>query len=122
MVCWYTKHQKAENAQKWIDAWNNHDLDAIMDFYSDSINHITPKLTMLFGAASNIIQDKKELRDYFEAALKRSPELHFSFQEVFSGTDSLVIVFHSTTGICVAVTLVLNKDMKITQYMAHYRC
>ena len=108
-------------AQNWIKAWNDHDIDAILSFYSDSIHHVTPKLTMLFGAASHIIQDKQELRDYFVAAIKRSPELHFSLQEVFSGAESIVIIFQSTTGIHVAVTLILNKEMKITQYMAHYR-
>ena len=108
-------------AEQWIQAWNDHDLDSIMSFYSDSIHHVTPKLTMLFGASSNLIQDKKELRDYFEAALKRSPQLHFTLQEVFSGVGSIVIVFKSTTGIHVAVTLSIDEDMKITQYMAHYR-
>ena len=108
-------------AQEWVAAWNNHDLDAIMSFYSDSIHHVTPKLTMLFGAASNMIEDKDELHDYFEAALKRSPNLNFDLKEVFSGTDSIVIVFESTSGLYVAVTLILNEAMKITQYMAHYR-
>ena len=114
--------KEAQNyAQNWIDAWNAHDIDAIMGFYADSIRHITPKLTMLFGAATHVIEDKKELRDYFEAALKRSPELQFTLIEVFSGAESIVIVFDSTTGIRVAVTLIFNENMKITRYVAHYR-
>lgn len=108
-------------AEKWITAWNAHDLDAIMAFYADSLQHVTPKLTMLFGAASHTIENKDDLRDYFEAALKRSPELQFSLQEVFSGAESIVIVFNSTTGIRVAVTLIFDADMKITRYLAHYR-
>lgn len=108
-------------AEQWINAWNNHDLEAIMDFYSNSIKHVTPKLTMLFGASSNMIQDKQELRDYFEAALKRSPDLEFTLQEVFAGAESIVIIFQSTTGIHVAVTLIFDEKMKITRYMAHYR-
>ena len=107
-------------AETWVAAWNAHDIDAIMGFYADSIHHITPKLTMLFGAATDVIRDKQELRDYFEAALKRAPDLRFSLREVFAGTDSLVLVFESTTGLHVAVTLILNEAMKITQYMAHY--
>lgn len=108
-------------AEKWIDAWNAHDIEAIMGLYADSISHITPKLTMLFGAATNTIQSKKDLRDYFTASLKRSPDLQFTLQEVFSGAESIVIVFDSTTGIRVAVTLIFDADMKITRYMAHYR-
>lgn len=110
-----------EFAEQWIQAWNNHDLDAIMNFYSDSIHHVSPKLMMLFGASSSIIEDKRQLRNYFEAALKRSPQLHFSLQEIFSGVGSIVIIFQSTTGIHVAVTLNVDENMKITQYMAHYR-
>lgn len=108
-------------AQQWIQAWNNHDLNTIMDFYADSITHISPKLTMLFGAASDTINNKQDLQDYFEAGLKRSPDLHFSLEHVYAGANSVVIVFQSTTGIHVAVSMELNDNMKITCYMAHYR-
>lgn len=108
-------------AERWIQAWNNHDLNAIMNFYADSILHVTPKLTMLFGAASDTINNKQDLRDYFEAGLKRAPDLHFSLKHVYCGTNSVVIVFESTTGITVAVSMELDDDMKITRYMAHYR-
>ena len=107
-------------AERWIDSWNSHDIDGIMSFYADSICHITPKLTMLFGSISDVIRDKDELREYFASALKRSPELHFTLQDVFAGADSIVICFDSTSGIKVAVVLILDKNMKITQYMAHY--
>ena len=107
-------------AEQWIDSWNSHDIDSIMSLYANSICHITPKLTMLFGSVSHTIKDKVQLRDYFEAALKRSPELHFTLNEVFAGAESIVICFDSTTGICVAVVLILDENMKITQYIAHY--
>lgn len=108
-------------AERWIEAWNSHDIDTIMSFYADSICHITPKLTMLFGSATDTIKDKDELRGYFAAALKRSPELHFTLREVFAGGDSIVICFNSTTGIYVAVVLILDENKKIKQYLAHYR-
>ena len=76
---------------------------------------------MLFGSISGVIKDKDELRDYFTAALKRSPELHFTLLGVYTGAESIVIYFDSTTGIQVAVMLILDENMKITQYMAHYR-
>lgn len=107
-------------AEEWIAAWNYHDIDQIMDFYADSICHITPKLTMLFGSVSSAIKDKQELRDYFAAALKRSPELHFTLQDVYAGAESIVICFNSSSGIHVAVVLILDQNMKITQYIAHY--
>jgi hypothetical protein len=108
-------------AENWIEAWNSHDIDRIMDFYAESICHITPKLTMLFGSVSDAIKDKDELRDFFLAALKRSPELHFTLTDVFAGAESIVICFDSTTGIYVAVVLILDEHRKITRYMAHYR-
>ncbi len=108
-------------AEEWIDSWNSHDIDRIMALYADSICHITPKLTMLFGSVSHAIKDKDELREFFAAALKRSPNLHFTLGEVFAGAESIVVCFDSTTGIYVAVVLILNENMKITQYMAHYR-
>ena len=108
-------------AERWIESWNSHDIEKIMSFYADSICHITPKLTMLFGSASHTIQDKQQLREYFAAALRRSPELHFTLQGVFAGAESIVMCFDSTTGIYVAVVLILDENMKITRYLAHYR-
>ena len=60
-------------AEQWIDSWNNHDIDGIMSLYADSICHITPKLTMLFGSASHTIKDKDQLREYFKAAFSKNP-------------------------------------------------
>lgn len=108
-------------AEEWIASWNSHDIDKIMSFYADSLCHITPKLTMLFGSATHTIKDKKQLREYFTAALKRSPDLHFTLTDVFAGAESIVICFDSTTGIYVAVVLILDEHRKITQYLAHYR-
>ena len=45
------------------------------------------------------------------------PDLQLTLQEVFSGAESIVIVFDSTTGIRVAVTLIFDDDMKITRYI-----
>lgn len=108
-------------AEEWITTWNSHDLDRIMDYYADSFQHVTPKLMMLFGASTHTITDKKDLRDYFEAGLKRAPELRFTLREVYVGAESVMIVFSSTTGVTVALMLVLDHNMKITQYRAHYR-
>lgn len=38
------KPEKNEFAIKWIDSWNSHDLDKILDHYDDNFSIISPMI------------------------------------------------------------------------------
>jgi ketosteroid isomerase-like protein len=37
-----------EHIEKWVNAWNNHDLKAVLSMYSDDIEFSSPKVKVVF--------------------------------------------------------------------------
>jgi predicted ester cyclase len=81
-------------AQEWVEAWNSHDLDRIMDHYDDQVVLISPVALTLLNNGSGIVQGKLALRDYFLRGLKAYPDLRFDLIDVLWGVET-IIVFYS---------------------------
>jgi len=78
--------QKAEQmAREWIEAWNLHDLDAIISHYADNVEFTSPFVMKLLGNPSGTIKGKKALRSYFGKALTAYPDLKFDLIQVLTG-------------------------------------
>jgi SnoaL-like domain len=68
-----------EHIDKWISAWNTHDLKAILSLYSEDIEFCSPKINSVYpDRATNIITNKKDLEEYFSLGLKKFSNLHFT--------------------------------------------
>ena len=107
-------------AEQWYNAWNAHDLDAILDHYADDVETVSPLVSTLTGSQGNTIAGKDALRSYFAAGLERYPALHFEPLELFTGVDSLVLRYRSAGGNVAAEVIFLDEDDKISRYFAHY--
>ena len=60
-----------EHIDKWISAWNTHDLKAILSLYSEDIEFRSPKIKSVYpDRTSNIITNKKDLEEYFSFRTK----------------------------------------------------
>jgi ketosteroid isomerase-like protein len=49
------EQQATRLAQAWIDAWNRHDLDAILRHYAPDVEFTSPFVSALSGEASGTI-------------------------------------------------------------------
>jgi hypothetical protein len=68
-----------EHVEKWVTAWNNHDLNAILSMYADNIEFNSPKIRAVFSdRASAGITNRKDLAYYWSIALKKFPQIHFT--------------------------------------------
>lgn len=38
-----TAEQAHELAERWVQAWNSHDLDTIMSYYTENVILVSPK-------------------------------------------------------------------------------
>jgi uncharacterized protein (TIGR02246 family) len=113
--------QRAQRfADEWYEAWNAHDLEAILDHYADDVEMVSPLVSVLTGSDDNMIAGKDALRSYFAAGLEKYPELHFEPIELFVGVDRLVLQYRSAGGNVAAEVIVLDSQDKITRYFAHY--
>src|ERR671916_3238299 len=64
---------------KWINAWNAHDLKAIISLYAEDIEFKSPKIRMVCPDKANAtIDNRKDLEWYFSLGLKKFSKLHFT--------------------------------------------
>lgn len=90
-------------ARSWIDAWNAHDLDAVLAHYSDDFEFSSPLIRQIAGEASGRLKGKKAVRAYWRAALARMPDLRFELVDVLAGIDGLLILYRGQRGLSAEV-------------------
>lgn len=107
-------------AQEWIAAWNSHDLDRIMEHYSEQIDFRSPVIRQIGFNEEGIITDKAKLRKYFEKGLQAYPDLRFELEKVLEGLDSVVLYYQSINNKHTAEYMELDASGKVKAVRAHY--
>ncbi|MHA4740080.1 nuclear transport factor 2 family protein [Dyadobacter sp. MSC1_007] len=107
-------------ARQWIDAWNSHDLTAIMSLYASDIQFFSPYIIKLGMNEQGMITDKGDLEKYFERALGVYTDLRFELHEVLVGADSLILYYTSVNDRMAAEMTELDEEGKISLVKAHY--
>lgn len=108
-------------ASEWLQAWNSHDLDQIMEHYSEDIVFYSPFIKKVNDEITGCITGKSALREYFKSALSVYTDLHFELYHVLEGVDSHVLYYKSVGNRLAAEMMVLNDDGKIIEVRAHYK-
>lgn len=101
-----------------VATWNSHDLDAILDLYTDDVELISPLAAKLTGSPR--VAGKPALRAYFEAGLSKYPDLQFRLLENMVGAESITLMFYGAGERLVAEVMFLRDDRKIRKVLAHY--
>ena len=107
-------------ANEWIDAWNRHDLNAILAHYAEGITFASPFAVKLLGAPDGVVVGVSALRAYFEKGLAAYPDLHFSLHHVAVGVGSVTLIYTSVKGLLAAETMFLDEQLKVVRAVAHY--
>jgi hypothetical protein len=82
----------------WVRAWNAHDVDAVLAHFHDDVVFTSPVAARLLPETGGVVHGKAALRDYWVAALKVVPELHFDVIGVYRGESLLVIHYRNERG------------------------
>src|SRR5882757_4320046 len=85
--------QARQFADRWILAWNSHDLDAIMSHYASEVVLTSPTAANLLNDPSGTVTGKAALRKYFERGLDAYPDLNFELLDVMRGISSVVLYY-----------------------------
>ena len=88
----------AELAERYYTAWNARDLEAILELYSEDIEFSSPYITALRLAPDGVILGKTKLREYFEKALARAPELKFIPESLCVGARGHTLIYRNHRG------------------------
>ena len=107
-------------AQEWVEAWNAHDLDAVLSHYSDDFEITSPLISSVTGGTNNTLKGKDAVGDYWSAALDRFPDLKFELSDVLISQDSLVIYYRSVMNKMGAEIMLFGESGKVVKSIAHY--
>jgi hypothetical protein len=64
-------------ANKWFDAFNDHDLDQLLSLYDENAQHYSPKLKIRQPESKGLIHGKNALRGWWQDAFNRLPTLNY---------------------------------------------
>src|SRR5882762_54101 len=96
-------------ADRWVADWNSHDVERILDHFTEDVTFTSPVAQTLLGG-SGVVRGKAALRDYWAHALKRIPDLHFEVVGVYAGVHTLVINYRNQLGRLVCEVLTLDES------------
>ena len=115
-----TESKARKFAKEWIEAWNSHDLDAIMSHYAAGVNLTSPVAAKLLDDEAGKIVGTQALRDYFKKGLDIYAETSFELLDVLWGISSLVLYYRNQVGTKTGEFMELDLDGKVVRVVANY--
>ncbi len=115
-----TNEEARRFAEHWVEAWNRHDLEAVLSHYTDDFEMTTPMIQRVLGLAAGTLKGKKAVGDYWKAALRKMPDLRFSLIEVAAGVDTVSIYYDAGSGRRAIETFFFDNAGKVFKALATY--
>ncbi|MFO0633501.1 MAG: nuclear transport factor 2 family protein [Nannocystaceae bacterium] len=78
-------------AQAWLDAFNRHDVDALVALYDEACTHTSPKIRALHPDTGGKLVGKAALTRWWTDAIARLPGLRYEATAIV-GDDARVII------------------------------
>lgn len=107
-------------ASDWIESWNNHNLERVLQHYSEQFELASPFIIEIAGEPSGILRGKDAIRSYWSKALSRIPNLHFQLKSVLWSINSVVINYSRHDGRMGSEWFEFGTDLKVIRSCAHY--
>ena len=115
-----TEAEVRKFADDWIQAWNSHDLEAIMSHYAPGVVLTSPTAAKLLGDSSGTVKGKEALRSYFARGLEAFPNLTFELLDVLWGISTVVLYYLNQKGTKTGEFMELDADQKVARVVANY--
>jgi len=107
-------------AEDWVSAWNAHDLERILEHYSDEVILVSPVAAERSNDPTGTVRGKAALRSYFQMGLEHNPELRFELEDVMWGVGSVVLYYKNQRGTKTGEVMELDRNGKVARVLANY--
>ncbi|KQY04756.1 polyketide cyclase [Mycobacterium sp. Root135] len=98
-------------ALAWTQAWNDHDVEAVLAHFHDDVVFTSPVAARVIPESGGVVRGKAALRDYWLTALRVLPDLYFEVVDVYRGESLLVINYRNERGGLVNEVLMFDGDL-----------
>lgn len=108
-------------ADEWIESWNSHDLERILNHYTEDFTITTPMAKKIIPGSDGVVAGKIQVREYWQQGLKLIPDLRFELIDVLTGINGLTIYYRNTaTGRKTTEIMFFNAQQKVEKTFAMY--
>ncbi len=115
--------QNLSITRKWFDAFNTHNLEALLSLYHDDARHYSPKLKIRQPETNGYVTGKSALRLWWQDAFDRLPTLHYRYTTLTADDNRVFMEYvRSVDGehdMLVAEVLDINTDMIVASRVYH---
>src|SRR3954468_6721037 len=82
-----------EIARAWLDAFNRHDVDALVALYADDATHTSPKIRALHPDTGGKLVGKAALSSWWRDANARIPDLRYELSAVTASEERVFVEY-----------------------------
>jgi hypothetical protein len=107
-------------AHEWIEAWNSHDLEAVLSHYSDDFEMSSPFIVSFSPDSGGTLRGKEAVGAYWSAALEKFSDLYFVLDSVLVGADSIALTYTSVLDKKAVEVFFFDGNGKVVKAAAHY--
>ncbi len=107
-------------ANDWVNAWNAHDLEAIVSHYAANVVLVSPTVAKVLGTVASEVKGKEALRSYFARGLEAYPDITFELVDVLSGLSSVVLYYVNQNGTKTGEFMEFDETGKVFRVVANY--
>ena len=98
--------------EQWVKDWNAHDVDALLDHFTDDVVFTSPAAVRLLGG-DGVIRGREALRKYWSEGIRLIPDLHFEVLALYVGISTLVINYRNQAGGVVSEVLTFDGALVV---------
>lgn len=80
-------------ARAWLDAFNQHDVRALVDLYDDAATHASPKIRAMHPETEGRIVGKAALTAWWQGAIARLPGLRYEPTALTANEDRVFLEY-----------------------------
>jgi ketosteroid isomerase-like protein len=81
-----------------LDAWNAHDLEAIIACYADDVELVVSTAVRRWGRPDGRLHGRDELREHFSLGLELAPDLRFAEEALMLAPDGYALLYRRENG------------------------
>jgi len=80
-------------ALQWFEAFNQHNIEMLLNLYTENAEHYSPKLKISKPETEGLIKGKTALRAWWTDAFKRLPNLHYKVLKLTADNEQVFMEY-----------------------------
>jgi hypothetical protein len=108
------------HADRWLAAWNAHDLEAVVAAYAEGVEFVAATVVRRWGRADGRLVGRAALRRHFAAGLELAPELTMVEEHLLTAPDGYALLYRRENGNRALDAVELDEDGLARRVHAYY--